>query len=91
LDKVDTRVDTVIDQLVPVHSVLLLQVGVKAGLNVIDNGFPAGCVSSACSPKRMLNAATHHSSLLTKSPKPGVSTTVNFSLTLFSSISVYVS
>lgn len=33
----------------------------------------------------------HQSSLLTKSPNPGVSTTVNLSLTLFSTISTFVS
>lgn len=57
LDKVDTRVDTVIDQLVPVHSVLLLEVGVESGLNVVDDGFPAGSVSFAGAPKTAASSA----------------------------------
>lgn len=41
LDKVDTGMNTIINQLVPVNAVLLFKVGVKAALDVVDDGFPA--------------------------------------------------
>jgi hypothetical protein len=84
LDEIDTSVNTVINQFQPVDPVLLLKVGVESSVNVVDNGFPAG--SSALGTEGPEREA-HLSSLLTKSPKPGVSTTVNFSRTPASSIS----
>ncbi len=41
LDEVEARVNAVVDDFLPVHTILLLQVGVKATLNVLDDGFPA--------------------------------------------------
>lgn len=41
LDKVDTGVNTIVDQLQPVDPVLLLEIRVKAGLNVVNDRLPA--------------------------------------------------
>jgi hypothetical protein len=41
LDKVDTSVNTVVDQLFPVQTVFLLQICIKTSLNIVDDGFPA--------------------------------------------------
>lgn len=41
LDEVDASVDAVVDELGPVDAVLLLEVGVESGLDVVDNGLPA--------------------------------------------------
>ena len=46
LDKVDTSVNTVIDQFEPVDSVLLLEVGIESCIDIVDNGFPAGLSAS---------------------------------------------
>lgn len=85
LDEVDAGVNTVVGHLETVNAVLLLEVGVITGLDVVDDGLPAAM--SVCTVV-VTPAMTHHSSLLTKSPKPGVSTTVSLRRTPFSSISV---
>jgi hypothetical protein len=41
LDKVQARMDTVVNDLAPINAVLLFQIRVKAGLNVFNNGPPA--------------------------------------------------
>ena len=41
LDEVQTGVNTVVNDFLPVDAVLLLEVRVKPGLNVLDNRFPA--------------------------------------------------
>jgi hypothetical protein len=43
LNKVDTSVNTVVDQFEPVDPVFLLEVRVKSGVNVVHNWFPAVC------------------------------------------------
>lgn len=89
-NKVEAGMNAVISHLSAVDSVLLLQIGIAAGLNVVQNGLPA----ISCPPVRSDIArpemGTYLSSLLTKSPKPGVSTTVSLSLTPFSSMSAVV-
>jgi hypothetical protein len=86
LDEVDAGVYAVIDQLQPVDPILLLQVGVEAGLDIVDDWLPANGSHSARGAGRFWIA--HLSSLFTKSPKPGVSTTVNLKRTPFSSMSI---
>lgn len=87
LDKVQAGVHTIVDNLLPVHAVFLLQIRVKTRLDVLNDRFPAIQLFSTRIHwwERWTN--THLSSLLTKSPKPGVSTTVKRSRTPFSSIS----
>lgn len=46
LNKVDASVDTVVDEFEPVDSVFLFEVCVESGINVVDDRFPAGSVSS---------------------------------------------
>lgn len=41
LDEVQASVDAVVDHLLAVDAVLLLEVGVEAGLDVVENRFPA--------------------------------------------------
>lgn len=41
LDEVDASVNSVVDELEPVDPVLLLEVGIKAGIDVVDDGLPA--------------------------------------------------
>lgn len=41
LDEVEASVNTVINNFLPVDAVLLLQVGVETGFNVLNNGLPA--------------------------------------------------
>lgn len=41
LNEVKTGMNTVVNNFLPVYAVLLLQVGVEAALNVLNNGFPA--------------------------------------------------
>jgi hypothetical protein len=45
LNEVDTSVNTVINQLFPVDSVLLLEIRVETSLNVVNNWFPTVRVS----------------------------------------------
>lgn len=45
LDKVDTGVNTVIDEFEPVDSVFLLEIRVESGINVVNDWFPAIPVS----------------------------------------------
>ena len=45
LDEVQAGVNTVVDDLLTVDAVFLFEVGVKPGLDVLDDGFPA---SDAC-------------------------------------------
>lgn len=86
LDEIETGVDAIVNNLLPVDAVLLLEVRVETSLNVLHDRLPAtpGRVSGG---KRSSAIWTYHSSLLTKSPNPGVSTTVNRRRTPFSSIS----
>jgi hypothetical protein len=95
LDKVDTCVNPVVDQLCPVDPVLLFEISIEPSLDVVDDRFPAadewtksGIVSRARRQFASVPPATYESSLLMKSPYPGVSTTVNLNLTPFSSISI---
>ena len=46
LNKVYASVKTVIDQLFPVDSVLLLEVGIESCIDIVDNRFPAGLSAS---------------------------------------------
>ena len=41
LDEVETGVDAVVDGLLPVDAGLLLEIGIEAGFDVFDDGFPA--------------------------------------------------
>ena len=41
LDEVQTSMDAIIRDFLPVDAVFLLQIRVKPGFNVLDNGFPA--------------------------------------------------
>lgn len=41
LDEVKARVNTIVDDLLSIHAVLLLQVGIKPRLNVLHDGLPA--------------------------------------------------
>lgn len=41
LNEVDACVDTVIHHLVTVNAVLLLEIGIETGLNVVEDGPPA--------------------------------------------------
>lgn len=84
----------VVDELLPVDTVLLLEVGIEARLDVLDDGLPAIChatVEAQSDTERVVDCEnrieTDLLSLLTKSPKPGVSTTVRRSRTPFSSMS----
>lgn len=89
LDEVQARVDAVVDYLLPVDAVLLLEVLVEAGLDILEDGLPA--ISWTWCQKRADVTEPGDaclSSLSTKSPKPGVSTTVSLSRTPFSSMSV---
>ena len=43
LDKVDTRVNTVINQFEPVDPILLLEVSVESSIDIVHNWFPANC------------------------------------------------
>ncbi len=86
LDEVQAGVDTVVHDFLPVDPVLLLKVRVETRLNVLHDGLPAA--DRAVSARRMRSqSVTYHSSLLTKSPNPGVSTTVRRRRTPFSSMS----
>lgn len=40
LDEVQTSMDAVIHNLLPVDAVFLLQIRIKPGFNVLDDGFP---------------------------------------------------
>lgn len=87
LDKVEAGVDAVVDHLLAIDAALLLEVGIESGLDILEDGPPAAQLASQnCGRARYLQ--THLSSLLTKSPKPGVSTTVRRRRTPFSSISL---
>jgi hypothetical protein len=41
LDEVQARMDAIIHEFLPVDAVFLLQIRVKPGFNVLNNGFPA--------------------------------------------------
>lgn len=43
LDEVEAGVNAVVDDLGPVDTVLLLEVAIEAGLDVLYDGFPAVC------------------------------------------------
>ncbi len=84
LDKVDASMYTVVHQFQPVDTIFLLKIGVEASFDVVDYGLPATSDSQLLTDGVLVPDL---SSLLTKSPNPGVSTTVNFRRTPFSSIS----
>ena len=86
LNEVKAGMNTIIRNFLAVHAILLLQVRVKTRFNVLDNRFPARI--HQVSREEYMTTASHLSSLLTKSPNPGVSTTVRRRRTPFSSISV---
>lgn len=83
LNEIEAGVDTIINNFLPVNAVFLFKVFIKAGFNVLQDGFPASGVSITAN----LTRQSHLSSLSTKSPKPGVSTTVKRRRTPFSSMS----
>lgn len=66
LDKVKAGMDTVVDELGPVHPVLLLEVGVEARLNVVHDGLPAVVVVDEVTKARRVNdsEAESHAALL---------------------------
>lgn len=41
LDKVEACMDTVVDELLSVHAVFLLEVGIEARFNIFDDRLPA--------------------------------------------------
>jgi hypothetical protein len=88
LNEVQACMDTIVNNFLTVDLVLVFQILVKSRLYILDNWSPAEEVSQ----KKMRVGWEEHnanlSSLLTKSPKPGVSTTVKRRRTPFSSISV---
>lgn len=86
LDEVEAGVDTVVNNFLPVDAVLLFEVRVEAGLDVLHDRLPARLKRVSRHARSRTNS-TYHSSLLTKSPKPGVSTTVRRRRTPFSSMS----
>ena len=92
LYKVQTSMYTIVYNLLSVDAVFLFQVRVKARLNIVNDRLPAESwiVSErTLSFKRLkeVEKDNHLSSLLTKSPNPGVSTTVKRRRTPFSSMS----
>ena len=92
LYEVQTSMYTIVYNLLSVDAVFLFQVRVKARLNIVNDRLPA---ESWIVSKRTLSfkrwegvgKVNHLSSLLTKSPNPGVSTTVKRRRTPFSSMS----
>lgn len=78
--------DTVIDDFLAVDFVLVFQKLVESRLNVLNNWPPTTDALMEGSEGEKQNADL--SSLFTKSPKPGVSTTVKRRRTPFSSMSV---
>jgi hypothetical protein len=46
LNEIEASVNAIVDDFQTVDTVLLLQVGIEAILDVLDNGFPAGKVST---------------------------------------------
>lgn len=85
LNEVDTGVYPVIHQLCPIHPIFLFKVGIETGFDVVDDRLPStrmrGAIRVNVSAWRTHASSSYASSLLTKSPKPGVSTTVNLSRT----------
>lgn len=77
LDEVKTSMYTVVNNFHTVNAIFLFQIRIKPRLDILNNGLPAAIVKNIGIPPegQKLNK-THLSSLLTKSPKPGVSTTV---------------
>lgn len=82
LNEVETSMDAVVHNFGPIDTVLLLQIRVEARLDIFNDGLPA---KKRETRKRVGNEGEYRatqkidadlSSLLTKSPKPGVSTTV---------------
>ena len=78
--------DTVVNDFLTVDLVLVFQKLVESRLNVLNDWSPAKDASESSREGGISNA--NLSSLFTKSPKPGVSTTVKRRRTPFSSISV---
>jgi hypothetical protein len=42
LDEVKTRVNTVVNDFLPIDTIFLFQIRIKSSLNIFNNGFPAG-------------------------------------------------
>jgi hypothetical protein len=62
LDEIETSVNSVINHLLSVYTVFLLEIGVEAGLDVFDDGFPAFIVVDEITKPRSVNnsqAETH--------------------------------
>ena len=79
--------NAVVDHFLPVDAVFLLEVLVEACLDVLNDRFPT--VGKERGQKHALATVPNDarlSSLSTKSPKPGVSTTVSLRRTPFSSM-----
>ena len=86
LNKIDTRMNTIINNIRPVRFILCLKIRIKSRFNTFQNGFPT-------KKKTSINSfydRIYLSSLLTKSPNPGVSTTLSLNRTPFSSISALI-
>jgi hypothetical protein len=88
LDEVQASMDAVVGYFLPVDTVFLFEIRVKTRFNVLNNGFPARTeYIRVRGGKTGETDSMYLSSLLTKSPKPGVSTTVRRRRTPFSSMS----
>ena len=61
LNKVETGMDAVIHNFLPIHPVLLLKVRVETCLNVLDNRLPAGDIGEIALSGRI----AHHEATLT--------------------------
>lgn len=80
--------DTIVNNFLTVDLVLVFQVLVKSRLNILYDRSPAKVVFQREKRMGWEEQSADLSSLLTKSPKPGVSTTVKRRRTPFSSISI---
>ncbi len=88
LDKVQAGMDAIVHDFLPVDAVFLFEVRVETGFDVLNDRFPARMEHVRIRQgMNDWNCLTYLSSLLTKSPKPGVSTTVRRRRTPFSSMS----
>lgn len=65
LDEVDTSVHSVVNKLEPVDTILLLEVGVEARLDVVDNWFPADTTRQVVRDDQIELTMTRLSSLFT--------------------------
>ena len=86
MNEVQAGVDAVVNDFLTVDLVLVVQILVKSGLDILNDWSPTRGMSEGREKREERNA--NLSSLFTKSPKPGVSTTVKRRRTPFSSMSV---